>query len=342
MLTPGPSSDLRAGARSPLTLPPAKATAWPNASRRGAVRQDPGSGVITHIAVCVCTYRRPEHLARLLAALANQETGGLFTYSVLVVDNDRDESARAVVQALADAYPIQLLYCLEPQQSIARARNKAVLNSRGEFLAFLDDDELPIKRWLFELFTICTAYDAAGVLGPVKPRFDTEPPKWLLRGAFYDRATYPTGFVIDGAQGRTGNALLRRAIFSPGEPAFRPEFVTGEDQDFFRRKIAAGHVFIWCNNALAYETVPPSRWKRSYILRKALMRGRYSVIEPTFGTLPGLKSLLAIAVYAALLPAVSAMGHHHMMRCLERLFYHAGAVLACLGLNPTGDTYVSD
>ncbi len=61
-----------------------------------------------HIAVCVCTYKRPDYLKRLLRELAGQETGGLFTYSIVVADNDQSESARAVVSHFASSSPIQI------------------------------------------------------------------------------------------------------------------------------------------------------------------------------------------------------------------------------------------
>jgi succinoglycan biosynthesis protein ExoM len=279
---------------------------------------------------------------RLLNGLTHQKTAALFTYSVVVVDNDRAESAKPAVESLAQDYPVPLTYVVEPEQSIARARNKAVEVASGDFLAFIDDDEIPIETWLLELFRTWIQHRVDGVLGPVKPHFDTEPPRWITRGGFYNRADYPTGSVIDGAQGRTGNALLRRDLFPPGELAFRAEFVRGEDQDFFRRKIAGGHVFIWCREAVAYETVPPTRWTRSYIVRKALMRGRYSAIEPKFGALDLAKSVVAVPTYLVLLPAIWLIGQHHAMRYLEKLCYHAGKILSCMGLNRVGTTYVSE
>src|SRR5262245_23547681 len=98
------------------------------------------------ISVCICTYRRPELLGRLLRELAMQETGGLFTYSVIVVDNDRAETARPVVAAaIIESFPVPITYCVEPRQSIARARNRAVATATADFIAFIDDDELPIK-----------------------------------------------------------------------------------------------------------------------------------------------------------------------------------------------------
>jgi succinoglycan biosynthesis protein ExoM len=295
-----------------------------------------------HISICVCTYRRPALLERLLEELVRQETHGLFTYSVVVVDNDPEQSASAVTVGLAQQHPIPIAYHAEPERGIARARNRAVQSAQGDFVAFIDDDEQPIREWLLLLFLACTQRGVDGVLGPVKPHFDTEPPRWISRGRFYERADYPTGSVIDGGQGRTGNVLLRRNLFRPGELAFRPEFVTGEDQDFFRRRIAEGRVFIWCSEAIAYETVPPTRWTRSYIVRKALMRGRYSAIEPTFGLLDWGKSVAAIFVYTLVLPAAGLVGQHQLMRYIEKLCYHAGKVLASMRITPVGTTYVSE
>jgi succinoglycan biosynthesis protein ExoM len=294
-----------------------------------------------HISVCVCTYRRPELLRALLAELARQETQTLFTYSVVVVDNDRAQSAKPVATGVSGTYPVAIEYWIEPEPGIARARNKAVEHSRGEFVAFIDDDERPIREWLLTLFNTCVDRGVDGVLGPVRPHFETVPPEWIQRGGFYERAEYPTGLVIDGDKGRTGNVLLRRDVFSSGGEAFRAEYVTGEDQDFFRRKIAEGRVFIWCNEAVAYETVSPARWTRSYVLRKALMRGRYSVLEPRFGLLDLARSLVAIGVYGVILPAGWLMGQHRWMRLLEKTCYHAGKVLASVGVNPVGSTYVS-
>ena len=51
-----------------------------------------------HICVCICTYRRPKLLTRLLSQLQNQTTDHIFTYSVVVVDNDYSESAKKIVK----------------------------------------------------------------------------------------------------------------------------------------------------------------------------------------------------------------------------------------------------
>ena len=297
---------------------------------------------IKHISVCICTYRRPRLLERLLEDLRGQDSGGLFSYSIVVVDNDHLRSAEPVVLDFATASGIPIKYCLEPRQNIALARNKAIENADGDFVAFIDDDEFPTKRWLLTLVEACYRYDVDGVLGPVKPNFDEEPPKWIVKGNFYDRQTYPTGFVIDRKKGRTGNVLLKRSLFAAGGQPFNPQFLTGEDQDFFGRMIDQGHVFIWCNEAVAYETVPPIRWKRSFMLKRALLSGAISQIHPTFGALNIAKSVVAVPAYTAGLPFALLLGHHRFMNCLIKLCDHLGGLLALLGIRPIKEPYVTE
>jgi succinoglycan biosynthesis protein ExoM len=297
---------------------------------------------IQHICVCICTYKRPHFLKRLLTELDGQKTDGRFTYSVVVADNDQWESAKPVVTDFLAASAISVKYCLEPRQNIALTRNKAIENAEGDFVAFIDDDEFPTKRWLLTLYNACNEYSVDGVLGPVNRHFDEPPPDWILKGDFYSRATYPTGYVIDWRKGRTGNVLLKRGIFPTDELPFNSEFRNGEDQDFFRRMIERGHKFIWCDEAVAYEVVPPLRWRRTFMLRRALLRGAMEPKTATFGARDVLKSAIAVPIYAVALPFALVLGHHKFMRLLVSLCDHLGKLLACVGINPIKESYVTE
>ena len=294
-----------------------------------------------HITVCICTYRRPALLARLLHELQYQDTEELFTFSIVVTDNDPEESASRVVRDCAERSQLPIEYYIQRQQSIALTRNAAIRHAKGEFVAFIDDDEFPARDWLATLFKALQYYDVDGVLGPVKRYFDEKPPGWVVKGHFYDRETYPTGTVIDWRRGRTGNVLLRRNIFKLNERPFRPEFRQGEDQEFFYRHIKAGRRFIWCNEAVAYEIVPPIRWKRGFMIRRALLRGAMEPLTPTFGGRDILKSLIAVPSYVALLPFTLFVGHHRFMSVLVSLFDHIGKLLATIGVSPIKEPYVT-
>jgi glycosyltransferase involved in cell wall biosynthesis len=296
-----------------------------------------------HICVCVCTYRRPQLLEQLLTDLERQHTDTRFTYSVVVADNDARESAAPIVRAWAARSSLAICYCVEPRQNIALARNKAIEHVHGDLVAFIDDDERPMERWLLTLLTAYEKYGGVdGVLGPVKPHFDDGAPGWVVEGKFYDRPSYPTGLVIDARKGRTGNVLLDRRLFEGLDLPFRPEFLTGEDQDFFRRMIEKGHVFIWCDEAVAFEAVPALRWRRRFMLKRALLRGAMSLRHPTFGARHVATSLIAIPTYIAYLPLALMLGQSDFMNCLVRLFDHAGRLLAVAGIHPVAERYVTE
>jgi len=299
--------------------------------------------VLPHIGVCICTYQRPDLLKRLLDGLKDQESAERFTYSVVVVDNDKLESAKPMAEQFSRETGIVTKYVVEPRQNIAMARNKAIESVQGDFVAFIDDDEFPSARWLLTLFEACQAYSVDGVLGPVKPHFDSDPPSWVVDGKFYDRPSYPTGLVIDGPKGRTGNVLLKRRVFdAAGEAPFRPEFLTGEDQDFFRRMIEKGFVFVWCHEAMAYEVVPPVRWSRGFMLRRALLRGANSLLHPTCNWLDILKSAIAVPAYALAAPFALLLGQAKFMLCIIKMFDHLGKLLALIGIHPIKQAYVTE
>lgn len=286
-----------------------------------------------HITVCVCTFRRPALLNRLLEKLSVQATQNLFTYSIVIVDNDRAQSAQSIVGSFALASEVKVIYCVEAEQNIALARNQALRNAEGDFIAFIDDDEFPVGDWLWNLFKACEMCGVDGVLGPVKPYFESEPPHWVAKGRFFERPEYPTGYKMAWHESRTGNVLFARRILDGVDTPFRPHFATaGEDMDFFRRMIDRGFTFAWCNEAVAYESVPASRCTRSYLLRRALLRGSNFRKHPTDRLKNAVKSLIAVPVYILILPVVALLGQHLFVRYLIKLFDHASRLLAFMGL----------
>jgi glycosyltransferase involved in cell wall biosynthesis len=273
-------------------------------------------------------------LLRLLEALDRQQTGNEFTFSVVVADNDSAESARQSVEQFSRNSSLKVIYCVEPRQNIALARNRALAHSEGNFIAFIDDDEFPASDWLQELLATSEKYHADGVLGPVRPHFELPPPRWIIRGRFCERPEHETGRKMPWDECRSGNLLFRREILDGIAQPFQAEFGTGgEDMDFFRRMDERGHLFVWCNKAIAYETVPPSRCRRSYMLKRALLRGKNILKHPSgaWHFIP--VSVAAVPLYLLFLPITIALGHHWFMKYSIKLCDHGGRLLAIVGLN---------
>jgi len=227
------------------------------------------------------------------------------------------------------------VYCTESIKSIAQARNTCLDHATGEAVAFIDDDEIPGSDWLKNLYDAMLAYKASAVLGPVCPFFDSNPPSWLLKAGFYQRPRHRSGDCLSWRECRTGNVLMDRNILKGLDPVFLPEFVHGgEDQDLFYRLGKKGYRFVWCDEAPVHEFVPPSRWKRSHLVRTALLRGTINSLHPDRNLAEIFSSMMAIPLYGFALPLLPIMGHHYFMRYLTKLCDHLGRLLALIGLNP--------
>ena len=226
--------------------------------------------------MCVATYLRPEGLARLLQAFdrlvfAKSETPEL---EIIVVDNDPQGSALAVCAHVSGALRWPLRYHHEPRPGISFARNAAVrIAAAAEFVAFIDDDEVPEPQWLDELLYVQRVHEADVVAGPVIPEFPDGAPIWLRRGGFFDLPRYRTGQKLDYTA--AGNVLVRSTVFHALNPPFdeRLALAGGEDTLFFLRAARAGYLLVWADEALAREYIPRSRVRAGWLLQRAFRVG---------------------------------------------------------------------
>ena len=92
---------------------------------------------------------------------------------------------------------------------------------------------------------------------------------------------------------RTGNALLRKALFTHSNIWFDPAYGTtgGEDSDFFQKQIRNGRRFVWCDEAVVHGTRHQERCTIQFHLKSfsdsELLRenasGRPRIAQPHFG-----------------------------------------------------------
>ena len=288
-----------------------------------------------HICVCICTYQRPELLRRLLSKLEEQETGGFFDYSIVIVDNDRFESARQMVESHVLESKISIKYYVEPEQNISLARNKAIENAKGDFIGLIDDDEFPSSTWLLNLYTTFNTYKPnGGVLGPVIPSYPEEAPQWLIKSKICVRPNHPTGTILDWNMTRSGNVLLSQQIFKGNSFLFdvKKGRTGGEDKELFKLLIEHGYSFIWCCEANVYEVIYPDRWKLSHYLYRNLMNGGVTGKEYGKFSIYLIRSSVSLLCYTALLSVSIFRGKHYIYRYFIRVVYDFGRVMGCLGI----------
>jgi len=226
---------------------------------------------LAQISVCIATHKRIRGLQKLLNSLVDQQQAPSF--EVIVVDNDEAKSAEAVALQFRDKLP--LTYLVEPIRGIARTRNLAVAASQSPFLAFIDDDEWAVPRWLAEFDCAHSRTNADAVIGPVEVEFDSEVSELVRNCGLFDRAPLTDGDPVPWYYTRTSNAYIRRDALPEHHAPFSTRFDLsgGEDSHLFKRMIDSGSRVVACANAVVFEHRPVTRANFAWILRRALRNG---------------------------------------------------------------------
>ena len=250
-----------------------------------------------HLTIAMLTYRRNDYLAQVipeLLAQADDVCDAQTTASVLIVDNDPQAGARAVVEAAraalggeqpeaaeasgaadSDAVAMsRLVYVHEPEPGIVAGRNRALSQAHGsDALIFIDDDEIPSPGWLKALVSTWRAQGCAAVTGPTPPTFEVDPSPWVTASGAFD-----SWEAADGAQVRsadTGNLLLDLAVVEGLGLRFDPRYglTGGEDSLFTRQLTRAGGVIRFAAGAVVTKRVPAARARRTWVLERSLRSG---------------------------------------------------------------------
>jgi len=278
-----------------------------------------------HLTIAMLTYRRNDYLAQVipeLLAQADDVCDAQTTASVLIVDNDPQAGARAVVEAAraalaggqteaaessgsadsdAAAATSRLVYVHEPEPGIVAGRNRALSQAHGsDALIFIDDDEIPSPGWLKALVSTWRAQGCAAVTGPTPPTFEVDPSAWVVASGAFD-----SWEAADGAQVRsadTGNLLLDLAVVENLGLRFDPRYglTGGEDSLFTRQLTRAGGVIRFAAGAVVTKRVPAARATRAWVLERSLRSGsswarvRIDTVAPADGSAAGVLARLGL------------------------------------------------
>jgi len=298
--------------------------------------------VKSEIAVCVITYLRPVGLARLLDSLGGLrfEKYPAASFRFVVVDNDEQGSARAVVDEWARSVEMDVTYAFESRRGIPFARNRAVSLAAGsKYVAFIDDDEVADPAWLDELLYAMDRFRADIVAGPVMPIFESSVPEWIREGRFFEKQRGATGTPLKWAS--TSNILFKYSELTKVTGPFdeRLALTGGTDYLLTTQLARSGSLIVWCAEAVVLEYIPASRASLGWILRRGYRNGTTAAI--TARTQPGLgwegswalkmggKRFIKAAIR---LPQSFAKGRVSMVRTLIEAATGAGMILGSLGV----------
>lgn len=239
------------------------------------------------ITVIVCTYNRSHSLARTLDSIAGQKLLTSTEWEVLVVDNNSKDQTRDVVEDFCGRYPGRFRYLFEPQQGLCYARNAGVRESRGDILAFTDDDVILDPAWLKNVTSPLCDGEWAGSGGRILPDRIFVRPRWL---SDQKRALAPLTLFDEGPDAYEtseppygANMAFQKRMFKK-YGTFRTDLdrspeglLSSGDTEYGHRLLDAGERLRYEGSAVVYHPVPENRMHKRYFLAWAFGKGRSNV-----------------------------------------------------------------
>lgn len=225
---------------------------------------------IPGLSIAVCTFKRPNLLADLLADLSRELTllaGDARAVEVVVVDNDGAGSAAPLVARHGFAR-----YVHEPDPGIVAARNAAARSVRGAVVLWIDDDQRLAHG------TLRAALEAwrrrPNGVGAIRFAVRRWPGPAASVGAHVRHHSFAFRPLARGRVATNG-LMVARALLEREQPVFDPAYQRrpGEDVDFYLRALAAGERFALLEDIVLFEVVPPERDSLRYLLRRGFVTG---------------------------------------------------------------------
>lgn len=221
------------------------------------------------VSVCIPTFRRPAGFMRAARSVFAQDD--LRGVELIAIDNSPEGGAIECFGALEKTATIPFRWAHEPRPGVANARNAALALARGEYIAWLDDDEEAPAHWLSTLSRVRRETGADAVFGPVRAQAGGP------HRAFFEQIYSRTGPARSGPCANPhgiGNSLQPRRKL--GQAPFDPRAneTGGEDDALFSAWANAGARFAWAAEAFVVEHVEPERTQLAHGLRRAFAYGQ--------------------------------------------------------------------
>ena len=170
------------------------------------------------ISIIICTYNRGQIFADTLESYATLEHPPGTDIELLIIDNNSTDDTPEISSQFMQQHP-EVRYVFEPEPGLSHARKRGIKESRGDIIAYVDDDIFFEKQWITALHTTFSSHqDASCVGGRVVPKFECDRPDWLSDDLLWIYAATRYGdeekLISPPDIPMGGNVAYRRSIFN--------------------------------------------------------------------------------------------------------------------------------
>jgi glycosyltransferase involved in cell wall biosynthesis len=239
----------------------------------------------TLVAFCIPTFKRPVILKQCLLAIGQLNLPANLSTIIIVVDNDSDQTSEEICNDISPSLDQVLHYYVEPNRGLCSVRNcllQKAVQHQADLIAFIDDDEMPHKDWLINIYNGLLNYSVDIATGPVISTKEITPPIKYEAGHKYKTGVTPRYIS-------SNNVIFKSRLVSELELTFDPyyNFIGGEDFDYFVRASKLGCTAVWINEAVIFEQILPERETSKYKMFRHYTGGINNVLryKKTFSSL---------------------------------------------------------
>ncbi|MBB6671469.1 glycosyltransferase [Cohnella nanjingensis] len=287
--------------------------------------------------VAICTHNRAADLQEALLSLLRQRHE---SFEVIVVDNgSTDQTAQTVLEfERVVSFPVR--YIFEERLGLSVARNRAIRESRGEYVLFLDDDAVASEDWIGGIVSLFERDSRIGCVGgKIEPAWEGEAPTWLSpeNRTLYTILDYADEVVEmkRPAIPFGANVAFRRSAFDMGA-LFREDLgrvgsnlLSSEEAELIER-IRARHSVYYTPHASVLHKIPRSRISRKWLLRRIYWQGVSSAVSSKSKFRLFAQSVVKVPVFVLLsLPIL--YDRRRVFRNVSRIAYNNGLISGVLG-----------
>jgi glucosyl-dolichyl phosphate glucuronosyltransferase len=224
------------------------------------------------VSVAICTRNRSHTLTATLESVIGQDFTG--DYEVLVIDDGSTDATGAVTRRFAErtARP-PIRYIRQDHGGLSNARNRAVRESKGELICFIDDDAVAVPGWLRSMSEGAARHSEIDCFaGRIVLKLEGKAPRTCeLESVAAELDEGPEEKEVERAKG-ANMALRRSGLRRVG--LFNPALVwSGDEWDWQRRLNELGGSVMYVPEAMVWHRRLESDLGWSRLLRTKFWSG---------------------------------------------------------------------
>lgn len=203
------------------------------------------------ISIIVPTYNHAEFLKEAIDSVINQT---YVHWELIIVNNYSDDNTEEVVKSYVD--PRIKFINFHNHGVIASSRNKAISESKGDWLAFLDSDDIWYPEKLQDCISALSESEADAICHGEKWRWDNGVSRDVEYGP-ESKSDYCSLLFKGNCISTSATICRRSAVLDVGCFSEDTDLVTAEDYDLWLKLAKADKKFIFISKILGEYRIHP-------------------------------------------------------------------------------------